>query len=111
MVTNEEVEIRYVIPTSPKSNPIRFRQLRKDYFDLRAETIQSAYLRGRQRQAIGGIVLLALSDNQHFESPAQPTALGPIGVPPVVTDRLAVEPAILFDYRGRDAGHPAPLPR
>jgi len=32
MVTNEEVEIRYVIPTSPKGETIRFRHLRLDYF-------------------------------------------------------------------------------
>jgi site-specific DNA recombinase len=34
VVTHEEVEIRYVIPTSPKSEKIRFCQLRSDYFDL-----------------------------------------------------------------------------
>jgi site-specific DNA recombinase len=33
VVTHEEVEIRYVIPTSPKSEKIRFCQLRSDYFD------------------------------------------------------------------------------
>ena len=33
VVTQEEVEIRYVIPTSPKSEKIRFCQLRSDYFD------------------------------------------------------------------------------
>src|SRR5262249_49363522 len=31
VVTNEEVEIRYVIPTSPKSEHIRFCHLRLDY--------------------------------------------------------------------------------
>jgi len=33
VVTHDEVEIRYVIPTSPKSEKIRFCQLRSDYFD------------------------------------------------------------------------------
>jgi site-specific DNA recombinase len=33
VVTRDEVEIRYVIPTSPKSEKIRFCQLRSDYFD------------------------------------------------------------------------------
>ena len=33
VVTNEEVEIRYVIPTSPKSEQVRFCHLRKDYFN------------------------------------------------------------------------------
>jgi hypothetical protein len=32
VVTNEEVEIRYVIPTTPHSEHVRFCHLRKDYF-------------------------------------------------------------------------------
>jgi site-specific DNA recombinase len=34
VVTNEEVEIRYVIPTSPTSEQLRFCHLRLDYFNL-----------------------------------------------------------------------------
>jgi len=33
VVTNEEVEIRYVIPTTPASEHVRFCHLRTDYFD------------------------------------------------------------------------------
>lgn len=33
VVTNDEVEIRYVIPTSPQSEQVRFMHLRSDYFD------------------------------------------------------------------------------
>ena len=33
VVTGEEVEIRYVIPTSPKGEAIRFCHLRLDYFN------------------------------------------------------------------------------
>lgn len=40
VVNDGEVEIRYVIPTSPESERIRFCHLRKDYFDLPAEAIQ-----------------------------------------------------------------------
>ena len=36
VVTGEEVEIRYVIPLSPKSEQIRFCHLRLDYFDMPA---------------------------------------------------------------------------
>src|SRR5712692_2841155 len=36
VVTGEEVEIRYVIPTSPTSEHIRFCHLRSDYFDMPA---------------------------------------------------------------------------
>jgi site-specific DNA recombinase len=32
IVTNDDVEIRYVIPTSLSSEHIRFCHLRKDYF-------------------------------------------------------------------------------
>ncbi len=34
IVTNDQVEIRYVIPTSPSSEQVRFCHLRKDYFHL-----------------------------------------------------------------------------
>jgi site-specific DNA recombinase len=34
VVTNEEVEIRYVIPTSPTSEHLRFCHLRLDYFNV-----------------------------------------------------------------------------
>jgi site-specific DNA recombinase len=33
LVANGEVEIRYVVPTDPKSENVRFCHLRKDYFD------------------------------------------------------------------------------
>ena len=32
LVANGEVEIRYVVPTDPKSEKVRFCHLRKDYF-------------------------------------------------------------------------------
>jgi hypothetical protein len=35
VVTNEEVEIRYVIPTSPNSEHTRFCHLRSNYFDAK----------------------------------------------------------------------------
>jgi len=34
VVTNEEVEIRYVIPTSPNSEHTRFCHLRANYFQI-----------------------------------------------------------------------------
>ena len=68
-----------------------------DFLDLRTDAIEAAHLGGRQCQAIGGVVLLAVSDNEHFEPPTQPAALGPVWVPPMMTERLPIEPAILFD--------------
>jgi hypothetical protein len=34
IATDDEVEIRYVIPTHPRSKHVRFCQLRKDYFQM-----------------------------------------------------------------------------
>src|SRR5919197_2219129 len=67
------------------------------FLDLGTPAIQAAHLHGRQRQAIGGRVLLAVSDHEHCEAAAQPTALSPVGVSPMVTHRVAIEPLILFD--------------
>ena len=40
-----------------------------DFLNLRADTIYPPYLHRRQLQAIGGVVLLAVSDNQYSEAP------------------------------------------
>ena len=40
VVTGEEVEIRYVIPTSPHSEQVRFCQLRLDYFNTPMSSLQ-----------------------------------------------------------------------
>jgi site-specific DNA recombinase len=39
LVANGEVEIRYVVPTDPKSEKVRFCHLRKDYFDYIVEVL------------------------------------------------------------------------
>jgi site-specific DNA recombinase len=48
VVTNAEVEIRYVLPTSPDSEHVRFCHLRKDYFDRLAALLLT------QTRRIGG---------------------------------------------------------
>jgi hypothetical protein len=68
-----------------------------DLLNLGTHVIQAAHLCGRQRQAIGGIVLLAVSDNEPFEASVPPAAFGPIGVPPMVPQGVPIEPAILFE--------------
>jgi len=45
VVTEEEVEIRYVIPTSKSSEQIRFCHLRLDYFRRQASVVVSAVSR------------------------------------------------------------------
>jgi hypothetical protein len=71
----------------------------------RAEALPSAPRHRGQRQAMGGVVLLAGSDNQPVEAPTPPAALRPGRVPPVVTDRVASAPARLcataHDHRCR----------
>ena len=44
VVTDEEVEIRYVIPTSQSSEQVRFCHLRLDYFNVPATRIQLGHL-------------------------------------------------------------------
>jgi hypothetical protein len=68
-----------------------------DFFDLRTHLIESADLRSRQRQAVGGKVFGAVSNDQHFQASTQPAALRPVGVPPIGSERLAIEAVILLE--------------
>jgi len=55
IVTDDQVEIRYVIPTTEASTHVRFCHLRKDYFDLPARPAQQQRLiHGQQRWRNGG---------------------------------------------------------
>ncbi|HEU5229000.1 MAG TPA: recombinase family protein, partial [Ktedonobacteraceae bacterium] len=58
VVTGEEVEIRYVIPTSPKGEAIRFCHLRLDYFDgpMRTDQLQKSLSIGLGRRQGGDAV-------------------------------------------------------
>ena len=69
----------------------------EDFFDVRTPPIQAADLRGRQRQAMGGEVCGAVSDDQYLQAPTQPTSLRPVGMPPRGPKRLVVEPAVLLE--------------
>jgi hypothetical protein len=62
-----------------------------------ADARQAAYLRGREREAIRGIVLGDVSDHQHFEAPTEPANGGPVRVPPIVTDRVPIEATSLLE--------------
>jgi site-specific DNA recombinase len=53
VVTNEEVEIRYVIPTTPHSEHVRFCHLRKDYFHGHPPIVQGHNVDEGVRQ-VGG---------------------------------------------------------
>jgi site-specific DNA recombinase len=54
VVTNEEVEIRYVIPTSSSSEQTRFCHLRSNYFDAkRDEPVSNGILLCRPTSSVG----------------------------------------------------------
>jgi hypothetical protein len=57
-------------------------------------TRQTAHLWGHQRQATGGIVLFAVSDHEHVETPTQPATLGPVGMSPMVTEGVTMKPTM-----------------
>jgi hypothetical protein len=67
------------------------------FLNLGPEAIQVTNLRSRERQAIGGVVLFAVSDNQYFNAPGQPADFGPLRVPPMRAHCFPVEVAIFLD--------------
>ena len=80
VVTGEEVEIRYVIPTSSKGEYIRFCHLRLDYFDTPMAThqIEEASRTGLDRSEVGDEVnhlLGGLAGLAHGDRPCQASDL------------------------------------
>src|SRR5262249_10091516 len=67
------------------------------FLDLCAQAIESAHLRSRKCRLMGGFLLLAVSPPQHLGPPAEPAAFGPVGVPPMMTERVTIAPPILFE--------------
>ena len=68
-----------------------------DFLDLCAHPIEAADLRRRQRQAVGGVVLGAVSDDQDLQTTSQPAALRPVRMAPIGPKWLAIEPAVLLE--------------
>jgi hypothetical protein len=67
-----------------------------DFFNLGGELEQTAHFGGRQCQAIGGVVLGAVSDDQDFPATRPPAGLRPVGMTPTGPPGLTVEPAVLL---------------
>ena len=67
-----------------------------DFRDLSPEAVDSPDLSRWQPQAVGGVILGAVSDDQDFQPPGQPTAVRPIRVPPIGPNRWAIEAAVLL---------------
>jgi hypothetical protein len=81
-----------------------------DFLALGAETIPPAHLYGREGQAIGGIVLGAVADDQPVQASSQPASCRPGGMAPIGPKRGAIESAILFKTAdNRPAIVPNPL--
>jgi signal transduction histidine kinase len=67
-----------------------------DFLDLGPEAVEPPYLSRWQHEAVGGVILGAVSDDQDFQASGQPTAVRPIWVPSVGPKRLAIEPTVLL---------------
>jgi hypothetical protein len=80
-----------------------------DLLNWGTHAIPTTRLCGRQRQAVAGIVLLAISDHEHFEASSQPAAVGPVEMVPISPQGLAIEPAVCLqatDDRPRIVANP-----
>ena len=64
-------------------------------FTLRADLRASAHRHGRPRQARGGAVWGAVSDDHHLQAPRQPTRLRPGGMAPRGPQDVALDPPVL----------------
>jgi site-specific DNA recombinase len=85
VVTNGQVEIRYVVPTTHRSTHTRFCHLRTDYFHLIALPIASP-IKGRRAAATGplagpvGLLVIALRDRVPDVAATQGGPIRPAGV-------------------------------
>jgi hypothetical protein len=64
--------------------------------DRGADAREPPSLRSGQRQAMGGHVCGAVSDDQHLEAPRQPTSLRPGGLAPRRSQDLVMKPPVLL---------------
>jgi site-specific DNA recombinase len=76
VVTGDEVEIRYAIPTSPKGETIRFCHLRLDYFNapVTAYCIGKRFHRGKTEQKVASFLrdlVLHVPFRSHHANPLQ----------------------------------------
>jgi hypothetical protein len=80
-------------PNELDSRSVRVDPCRSDdFFNLGARTVQASDLCGRQCRAIRVVALGAVSDDQGFQIPRQPTAPHPIGVTATGAERLTFWP-------------------
>ena len=76
VVTDAEIEIRYVLPTSPESEHVRFCHLRKDYFDgPAAGIVVDQHCRGRLWVAGGKAPRLFHALGMHANHGTDPASL------------------------------------
>jgi hypothetical protein len=91
-----------MMPLSPLGARLTARQTElilasfHDFLDLGAQAIEPPYLRRGERQTIGGVGLGAVSDAQDFQASGPPAGRCPIRVPPIRSERLTIEPAVLL---------------
>jgi site-specific DNA recombinase len=90
IVTDGDVEIRYVLPTSPDSEHVRFCHLRKDYFADPARLDRARELPQRRRRRQVARVVLPLPARALLAD--EPERLGPRPAHPVGDHRPVGEP-------------------
>src|SRR5438128_4486513 len=76
VVTNEEVEIRYVIPTSPTSEHLRFCHLRLDYFNVPTSGIELGDVVHAELVGIEHIADVGMQDPVHRKAHQAHRVLG-----------------------------------
>ena len=84
VVTHDEVEIRYVIPTSQASEQVRFCHLRKDYFRLPAQhepldDLHRILLHLRAQERLGLKLAFRITDEHPADRQRRQTAMKPNG--------------------------------
>ena len=103
VVTGADVEIRYVLPTTPESEHVRFCQLRKDYFDAPAFAVTAPVVADLPLAA-------ALARDDRRDALLPQVGAQPIGIVAFVGGQAADAPGGLGQHRW-GGGHVAGVAR
>jgi hypothetical protein len=82
--------------STPEGTPGHVYRWRVAHFHLRADARAAAHLRGREREAVGGVVRGAVADHPYFQASAYAANGRPVGVVPIVPHRVSRAPAMLL---------------
>jgi site-specific DNA recombinase len=116
IVTDGQVEIRYVLPTGPAGETTSFCHLRKDYFGAVRRLVASALRRrclGLESAALGRLLRgdgHALRPDHRFDirATARATVVAAPRARVLFPDRAAVSPGGALDHQGENRGRKTP---